>query len=212
MIGRRSVFGGMAAALVAVTVMSATEAFAQPRGNSAANRSHAGHGWANRNTWAHQSAGRRIGHAIDYSRDLRGYASYPRVVQRQQQPVFVPVTPYPVIMTEEVGRNIAAARQDMAVAKKAPQVAKDAEAQKSFEAIEKHLIAAAEQHAAMADCCQGEQCDADTLMKCCDAAIKELERAQAENRPVIERLYPDMKKATGQHQHGPGGEKPAAKN
>lgn len=193
----------MAAAVAAITAMPATEAHAQPR-NSAANRLHAGHGWANRNTWSHQSAGRRIGHAIDYSRDLRGYASYPRVVQ-PQQPAVVPVAPYPVIVTEEIGRNIAAARQDVAVAKKAPQVANDAEAKKSFDLIEKHLAAAAEQHAAMGDCCAGEECDADELMKCCDEAIKHLEEARAENRKLMERLYPDMKKAAGQgaaeHRH-----------
>lgn len=196
MFGRsNSIRGFVAAALGAALLIPLSGVYAQQRGNSAANRSHAGHGWANRNTWAHQSANRRIGHAIDYSRDLRGYANYPSVAQPEEPSAVVPVTPYPVIVTEEIGRNIAAARQDLAVAKKAPQVAKDSEALKSFESIEKHLAAAAAQHAAMMDCCQGEQCDADELKKCCDAAVGELEKAQVENRKLMERLYPDMKRA-----------------
>lgn len=193
------------AALGAVALMPVTDAMAQPRRDSAANRAHAGHGWANRNTWAHQSASRRMGHAIEYSRDLRSYASYPRVVQPQEQPAFVPVTPYSVIVTEEVGRNIAAARQDIAQAKKAPKVADDADARKSFETIEKHLSAAAEQHDAMIDCCAGEECDADAMMKCCDAAVEHLNAAKTENEKLMMRLYPGIKKAVSQeaaeHQH-----------
>lgn len=201
MIGRRSVLGGLAATLGAVTVFGgATEAF--PPRDAAANRLHPTNQLG---AFGHRQASRRIGHAIDYSRDLQGYASYPRAVQ-PQQPATVPVTPYQVIVTEEVGRNISAAQRDIARLKKAPAAAKDPEAQKSFEAIQKHLNAAAEQHATMMDCCNGEECDGEMLMKCCDAAIEELEKAKAENDKLMKRLYPE---AAGPEASG---EKPAAQN
>lgn len=210
MIGRRIAFGALLAAAVgALTFVTATETFAQQRGNSAANRAHAGHGWQNRNSWSHRSADRRIGHAIEYSRDLRDYGSVPRT--GQAQPASVPIGRYPVIVTEEVGRNITAARQDLAAAKKAPEVAKDPEALKSFATIDKHLAAAAEQHATMMECCEGEECDGEMLMKCCDAAVDALEKARAENTKLMQRLYPDAK-TTGEHSHGPRDEKPATKN
>lgn len=194
----------MAAAVMGVaTFGAATDASAQPR-NSAENRLHAGHGWANRNTWGHRQAGRRMGHAIEYSRDLRGYASYPRTVQPQEQ-VVVPVTPYPVIVTEEIGRNISAAQRDIARVKKTTDLSKDSDAKASFEKIEKHLTAAAEQHAKMEDCCQGAECDGEGMMKCCDSAVEHLEAAKAENEKLMKRLYPE---GAGPEASG----KPAAKN
>jgi hypothetical protein len=201
MIGRRRVLSGMAAAAFgAAFLVPATEAIAQ-RGNSAANRLHAGHGFANRYSWSHQSAGRRIGHALDYSNDLRHYATVAPApaapTQPQPGPAAVPTTRYPVVVTEEIGRNIAAARQDLAAAKKSPAVADDAEAKKSFEAIERHLAAAAEQHEQMVGCCAGEECDTETMAQCCDDAAKHLEAAKAENEKLMKRLYPDHGKAAG---------------
>lgn len=189
MIGRRSVLRGvLKAAMGAVLLVPATEALAQPR-NAAANRLHAGHGWANRNTWGHRQASRRMGHAIEYSRDLRGYAAYPRTVQPQER-VVVPVAPYPVIVTEEIGRNISAAQRDIARVKKAADP-KDAETKASLEKVEKHLVAAAEQHSKMEECCSGPECDGEMLAGCCEAAEKELEAAKAENDKLIKKLDAD---------------------
>lgn len=196
----------LTAAFGTMIMISASDATAQQRGNSAANRAHAGHGWANRNAWAHRNADRRMGHAIEYSRDLRHYATAPRAEQ-PQGPAFVPMGRYPVVVTEEVGRNIAGAKQDLAAAKQAPAVKDNAEVQESFAAIEKHLNAAAKQHSEMMNCCSGDECDGEMLMKCCEAAIGELEKAKAENSKLMKKLYPEAK--AGRPEHAPADKKPS---
>jgi hypothetical protein len=196
--------GVLTAAFGTMILISASDATAQQRGNSAANRAHAGHGWANRNAWAHRNADRRIGHAIEYSRDLRDYATVPRT----EQPASVPMGRYPVVVTEEVGRNINAAKQDLAAAKQAPAIKDNAEAQQSFAAIEKHLDAAAKQHAEMMNCCSGDECDGEALVKCCEAAIGELEKAKAENSKLMKKLYPEAKSAASQ-EHAPADKRPS---
>ncbi len=197
MIDQRRLLKGIMTTALGVALLVPAAAFAQPR-NSAANRAHPGHGFANREGWQHQNASRRIGHAIDYTRNLRNYAAAP-VPQAVPQPQ-PPAESYPRIVTDEIGRNVAAARKELEVAKKAPAVAKDPEAAKSFAAIDKHLAAAAEQHKTMMECCSKEEVDGEMLMKCCDDAIKHLEEAQAENRKLMQRLYPasqgDARKTT----------------
>lgn len=210
MTGRRSILlGVLTAAFGTMIVIPIADATAQQRGNSAANRAHAGHGWANRNAWAHRNANRRMGHAIEYSRDLRDYATVPRAGQPQGS-ASVPMGRYPVVVTEEVGRNISSAKRDLAVAKQAPEAKNNAEIQESFAAIEKHLDDAAKQHAEMMNCCAGEECDGEVLMKCCESAIGALEKAKTENNKLMKKLYPEAK-AAGHHEHAPAEKKTSNK-
>jgi len=191
MFGRRRVFSVLVmAALGTAALFSSSEICAQPRGNSAANRMHAGHGWANRNTWWHRQADRRMGHAIEYSRDLRDYSAYPQANPPQGEPAPLPVTRYPVIVIEEIGDNIAGARSDFARVRKSPAGATDADAQRSIQAIEQDLAAAAEQHARMEECCANGEVDTEMLMQCCDDAIQHLEAAKAKNAHLLNRFAP----------------------
>ncbi len=135
-----------------------------------------------------QSAGRRINHARDYVRDFRSYAAEaPKVV-----PMLGPEH------VEEVGRNIVAAKKDLAGVKKDANGDKDILTRVA--AIEKHLDAAAEQQKMMHDCCK-EGADGTKTMECCESCMKHLDAAHKEHEALMKKIDPKAGNADKDHDH-----------
>ena len=104
--------------------------------------------------------------------------------------------------SEELGRNIAKAQNELATAKK--EAGNDAATLAALKSIEQHLSTAAAQHAMLhAECCK-DAVDGDVCMKHCNQILLELDKAQAEHNALIRSMEMQMKPSTGAaatHQH-----------
>lgn len=144
----------------------------------------------------HQGAARRIEHAADYASDLQGY-----VVQS-------PKKPDPAVVkeiSEEIGRNVQAAKKHFAAMK----VGADKETVAAVEKIEKHLTDAVEHHKQVMDCMASDDFDHIKTMACCSDLSKELSKVITEHNDLMHSLA--KKAAAKKAAAKPAAAKPAAK-
>lgn len=148
------------------------EAAAQQRPlNRVERRLHPGTGF-----WENQRASRSIRHARDYSRDLYRYSRDAQVVRPDVAKS----------ESEELGRNIDMAKQELAAVGKAYEG--DKEVQTTLEAINKHIAKAAEVHKQLHEECCKDAPDGGVTMHCCSEITKELDKAAAEHAALMRTL------------------------
>lgn len=133
-------------------------------------------------SWANQRASRSVQHARNYSRDIYRYS---RDAQRMEPAVAKS-------QSEELGRNITNAQQELATVSK--EVSSDPDAVAALKSINEHLAAAAKQHKMLHEECCKDSVDGSMCMNCCNKIILELDKAQAEHDALIRSL--EMKTAT----------------
>ena len=85
--------------------------------------------------------------------------------------------------SEELGRNIAKAKQEFAVVRQ--EVGSDPAAAATLKTIDQHLAGAEKQHAMLHEECCKESVDGLTCMKHCNQILLELDKAQAEHDAMM---------------------------
>lgn len=134
--------------------------------------------------WGQNRAQRSLRHARDYARDLHYYSRDVETVQPNVAKA----------ESENIGKNIEAAQQELAAARK--QAGDDKETVAALEAIETHLANAAKVHQMLHKECLNDSVDAGVSMECCNEITKELEKAMAEHAALLRRLDPRAEKGT----------------
>ncbi len=138
--------------------------------------------------WRARTAGRRIRHAREYVGGVQHYT--------KRAPKIVPmIAPEHV---EEVGRNIDAAKKDLAAVKKGSGDDKAIVAR--IESIEKQLDAASAQQKMMHEECCKESPDGEKTMECCAACMKHLDAAMKEHGELMKVLDPKGETKEGHDQ------------
>lgn len=175
---------GLIAAVLMGTAITSVWA-ANPQGASGEGKAWA----AGLNKYRGQSAGRRIRHAREYVGGVQHYT--------KRTPQIVPmIAPEHV---EEVGRNIDAAKKDLAEIKKGN--ADDKSIVARVESIEKQLDAASAQQKMMHEECCKESPDGEKTMECCAACMKHLDAAAKEHGELMKVLDPKGE-TKEEHDHG----------
>lgn len=143
------------------------------------------------NQYRGSSAGRRIRHAREYVGGVQHYTkTTPQIV-----PMIAPEH------VEEVGRNIDAAKKDLAAIKKGN--ADDKNIVARVESIEKQLDAASAQQKMMHEACCKESPDGEKTMECCAACMKHLDAAAKEHGELMKVLDPKGEtQEKDEHDHG----------
>ncbi len=134
-------------------------------------------------TWSKQRASRHIRHARDYSRDIYRYSRDAKTID-------------PAVAkseSEELGRNITKAQQEVAVA--CQKAGSDTATVASLKSIEKHLASAAKQHKVLHEECCKASVDGGVSMSCCSTIILDLDKAQAEQQALLRSLEINEKKS-----------------
>ena len=125
---------------------------------------------------ANRRASRSVRHARDYSRDIYRYS---RDVRRIEPTVAKSES-------EELGRNIAKAQQELTTASK--EVGTDPATLAALKSINEHLAAVTKQHQMLHEECCKESVDGTICMKHCNQILLELDKAQAEHDALIRTL------------------------
>lgn len=160
-------------ALVAVTLhVSPHSALAQADAGAKARGDYSGTYWSSR------SASRSVRHALDYTRGTYEYV--------QSTPK--PSVPYLRADAADVGRNLAAAKAEVAYLKK--NSANDKEIAAAVASIEKHLEAAQVEHHKFHAECAKESLDSKVAMNCCSALAEHLAKAHGELEALQKKLAP----------------------
>lgn len=129
--------------------------------------------------WSSQSAGRRIRHATEYNTDLHQYLT----TEPSVDPAYIQT------QSAEIGRNLEAAKKDIANVKKdVPAGNKEATAQ--VEKVEQQLATAAEKHEQLHQCCKKDGMDVKAAATCCKEMMDALKTLQAEHDALIKKLDP----------------------
>lgn len=134
-------------------------------------------------TSGNERASRRVRHARDYSWDLYRYARSAKTIQ-------------PAVAkseSEELGRNIAQARQELATAKS--ELGGDPTTTTTLKKIDQHLGIAEKQHQLLHKECCKESVDATACMQHCSQILLELDRAQAEHDALMRAKEIEMENA-----------------
>jgi hypothetical protein len=156
-------------ALAALAMTAPTDALAQhksPGGVTGIDRLRPG-------SSANHRGSRSLRHALDYSRDIyqssqSGMTMQPSVAKSD---------------SEELGRNIARAQQELAVVRQ--EVGSDPATAETLKTIDQHLaVADKEQTMLYAECCK-DSVDGLACMKHCNQIIMELDKAQAEHDALM---------------------------
>jgi hypothetical protein len=130
----------------------------------------------NNKAWAQHRAARSTRHARTYAQDVYHYSRHVHRVD-------------PIVAksdSEELGRNITKAQQDIGIARK--EAGNDTATVAALKSIEKHLTAAAEQHKMLhMECCK-DAVDGNVCMTHCNQIMLELDKAQAEQDALIRAL------------------------
>lgn len=174
---RRLFILGMTVLTLALT---SHDASAQRSTRSTADRrQHPGKGF-----WSNQSASRRIGHALDYSRGLSDYARRAQVVDRD----------FAKSQVEEIGRNISVAEQQLMTVRKDAEQTGDKTTVADIDRISKALKAAQSAHADCVKHCEQANLDTTKLDKSAAKVTKSLEDAASTHKQMMERLHPEATK------------------
>jgi hypothetical protein len=139
-----------------------------------------------------QRASRSVRHARSYARGIYQYSHdnddiEPAVAKAE---------------SEELGRNITKAQKDLALVKN--DAGNDAKTLAALKAVEKHLVAAAEQHKMLHEECCKDAVHGEVCMKHCNEILLELDMAQAKQDALIRSLEigtGTTTSASGTHQH-----------
>lgn len=127
-------------------------------------------------SWSNQRASRRVRHARDYSRDIYRYSrdagSIEPAVAKSE--------------SEELGRNIAKAQQELATARE--ELGSNPETVAALKSINEHLATAAKHHEMLHEECCKDTVEGTACMSCCNQIILELDKAQAEHDALIRSL------------------------
>ena len=161
----------MLAALIAAFGMTGS-AFAQRDAGSKA-RGEFG------NYWSTQSSGRSIRHATEYNADLHQYLT----AEPNVDPAYIKK------QSAEIGRNLEAAKKDIANVKK-DVPAGDKEAAAQVTKVEQHLATAAEKHEQLHQCCKKDGMDVKGAATCCKEMMDALKAVQAEHDALVKKLNP----------------------
>lgn len=133
--------------------------------------------------WSNQRASRSVQHARNYSRDIYRYSRDAKKIE-------------PAVaksQSEELGRNITKAQQELATAAK--EVSSDPDAVAALKSINEHLAVAAKQHKMLHEECCKNSVDGSVCMNCCNTIILELDQAQAEHDALIRSMEMKMPKS-----------------
>lgn len=158
-----------------VLVLTMQDASAQKR-SVADRRQHPGKGF-----WSNQSASRRIGHALDYSRGLSDYARRAQTVDRG----------FATSHVEEIGRNISVAEQQLSVVRKEAEQSGDKQTVADIDRIAKDLQAATAAHADCKKHCEQANLDTAQLDRSAGEVTKSLEAAKKGHKQLMKRLDPE---------------------
>ena len=124
-------------------------------------------------SWSQQRASRSVRHARDYARGIyehsRDARSIPVDIARAE--------------SEELGRNIAKAQQELQTVQQ--EVGQEPTAAASLKTIKEHLSKAATEHAMLHKECEKESIDESACMKHCNQILLELDKAQAEHDALL---------------------------
>lgn len=124
-------------------------------------------------SWNQQRASRSVRHARDYARGIyehsRDAGTIPVDIARAE--------------SEELGRNIANAQQELQAVRQ--EVGQDPAAAASLKTINEHLSKAATEHAMLHKECGKESIDGSACMKHCNQILLELDKAQAEHNALL---------------------------
>ena len=124
-------------------------------------------------TWGNQRASRNVRHARDYARGIYDHSRYAGTI-----PTEVARTD-----SEELGRNISRARQELKTAQK--EVGQDPAAAATLTTIDEHLVTAAKEHAMLHEQCCKDSVDGTACMEHCSRILLELDKAQAEHDALL---------------------------
>lgn len=155
-----------------MATLVASEALAQRDAGSKARGDYSG------TFWSSKSATRSIRHARDYSQGVHEYV--------QSTPK--PSPEYLRTEAAEIGKNLTAAKAEIAYLK--TQAARDKELSAAVTSIEKHLAAAEKEYETFHTECAKETIDAKATMACCSNLSDHLSKVHDELEALQKKLAP----------------------
>ncbi|HJT30802.1 MAG TPA: hypothetical protein VJ783_01960 [Pirellulales bacterium] len=156
---------------IAGSLMLIHRAIAAPELSARADRKITGNLYLPHSASAYQSSAREHARVLNYYG--QNYKAVPKEITQQH--------------TDEIKRNVAAAKKELAKLK--PEAAKDKKLQKPLAAIEEHLAKCDEYCQMLTDeAGKGDGSDSEMICDCCQKIESELEAAEAENTKLKEQL------------------------